>query len=503
MSADEHILRLPHININSRGLLPEKSGIYYVLDEKSIIWYIGQAKNLRVRWARKSHHRLYQLQKQHKNKFTIYYELVAESLLDAIEKQRIEHYNPQLNGTKVKTKKLHPTETLLRETLVSLAPYSFVLGVEPPRKEDVKLIEDSVYWRDDWRVQKAVLPLKVIHVCVNSKQLQVSCNDWQSSYRFLRKIFRKRPNYSDNWACKGNAKFEESGIFFLRRLLVNGFAIEVYQAHQETIEHIQGYELTQLARVNIRAVNETSLAVLKNKCLLSVVGMSLLSESQNYPHQEVCHRAIKRLSPYKEDPVKLLFNEDINISKLQIVPTESQTTENSNDSRSARLASLAAKKEYLKMLLIQRGIDLNRYQVNKYLERIPNDNNYVDSNNDRIMTIYVKSFMYGDFLGRPGYYLAATVDRAFWLLLEPYLSDFAKVKLNADESYITQYNVSARKVLVPAKLTIAFNGKWKADIPFGPKDNMSYIEVANIIKVRLLESGIPQLKFAFKSESTR
>ncbi|HBE47432.1 MAG TPA: excinuclease ABC subunit C, partial [Cyanobacteria bacterium UBA11369] len=101
MSADEHILRLPHININSRGLLPEKSGIYYVLDEKSIIWYIGQAKNLRVRWARKSHHRLYQLQKQHKNKFTIYYELVAESLLDAIEKQRIEHYNPQLNGTKV------------------------------------------------------------------------------------------------------------------------------------------------------------------------------------------------------------------------------------------------------------------------------------------------------------------------------------------------------------------------------------------------------------------
>jgi hypothetical protein len=58
-------------------------------------------------------------------------------------------------------------------------------------------------------------------------------------------------------------------------------------------------------------------------------------------------------------------------------------------------------------------------------------------------------------------------------------------------------------VLVPAQLTITLNGKWKADIPFCPKDNMSDIEVANIIKGRLNESGIPQLKFSFKSESTR
>jgi excinuclease UvrABC nuclease subunit len=41
MSADEHILQLPHISLKSRTLLPEESGIYYVVDEKSIIWYIG------------------------------------------------------------------------------------------------------------------------------------------------------------------------------------------------------------------------------------------------------------------------------------------------------------------------------------------------------------------------------------------------------------------------------------------------------------------------------
>lgn len=107
MNLDEHILQLPQISIKNRELLPDKSGIYYVLDEKFIVWYVGQAKNLRNRWAGDSHHRLYQLQKQRKKQFTIYYELVAESQLNAIERQRIEQYNPQLNGTKVKVKKLH------------------------------------------------------------------------------------------------------------------------------------------------------------------------------------------------------------------------------------------------------------------------------------------------------------------------------------------------------------------------------------------------------------
>lgn len=49
------------------------------------------------------------------------------------------------------------------------------------------------------------------------------------------------------------------------------------------------------------------------------------NENQKYPNQEFCHRAIKRLSPYKEDLIKLLFNENIDITKLQIIPTESQT----------------------------------------------------------------------------------------------------------------------------------------------------------------------------------
>lgn len=528
MDTTEDILQLPHIGLNSRALLPEQSGIYYVLDETSIIWYIGQAQNLRSRWAGDSHHRLYQLQKQRKKQLTIYYEILAKSQLDAIERQRIENYNPQLNGTKVKKKNLHPTETLLRETLVILAPYSFVLGVESPRKEDIKFIQDCTDWRDNWRIQKAVLPLNVIHVGINLNELEAAFQDGISAIPFLRKVFRKRSNYSNDWDCKGEKTFEKFGRLLLRRLLVNGFAIEIYEARQEAVEYIQCYELTQLAGVNIRTVNEASMAVLKNKCLLGFVGMYVHSDKENHPYQELCRRAIERISPYKEDLVKLIFNEELETSKLQILPTALKTKVESPTGLPVRLANLAAKKEYLKSLLTERGLDLRRYQINKYLERIPRDESYVESNHDRRMIVYVKSFIYGD-LRQPIYYtekiqgsqglihqlpnllncpykevyLTSTVDRALWLLLEPYLSDFAKVELKEEEGYINKVYVSVRKFLVPAMLTVTLNGKWKADIPFGPKDNMSCSEVANIIKSRLQDSGIPKLKFLFKSESTR
>ncbi|HEY9297391.1 MAG TPA: hypothetical protein VIQ31_13665, partial [Phormidium sp.] len=453
MSADEQILQLPHISLKSRTLLPEESGIYYVVDEKSIIWYIGKAKNLRTRWTGDSHHRLDQLQKQRKKQFTIYYELIPELQLDAIERQRIEQYNPQLNRTKVKAQNLHPTETLLRETLILIAPYSFVLAVESPRKEDPNLVEDSINWRDDWRVQKAVLSLGVIYVCINLNQLgeALKDNDWHSLCLFLRKVFRKRNNYSENWACKGTIKHEYLGIFYVRRLLVNAFAIEVYVTNKQTADLIQGYELTQLAGVKIQAVNEASLAVIKNKCQLRIAGMSMYSDNQNQPYDEYRRRVTERLFPYKEDLLKLFFNEDLDISKLQILPIEQNTKQESNTCLPTRLANLATKKEYLKALLTERGCDLNRYQVNKYLDLIPKTEKFIDSNNDRRMIVYVKSFMYPDLRkpthysttinGNKGYlsqsqnlvdcpykevYLASTVDRSFWLLLEPYLSDFAK-----------------------------------------------------------------------------
>jgi hypothetical protein len=532
MSADEHILQLPHISLNSRTLLPEESGIYYVVDEKSIIWYIGKAKNLRTRWTGDSHHRLYQLQKQRKKLFTIYYELLPESLLDIIEQERIEQYSPQLNGTKVKAKKLDSTEKLLRETLFSIAPYSFVLGVESPRKEDLKFIENSIYRQNNWRVKKAVLPLSVIHICLNLSELGYN---WNSEMRFLRRIFRKRSNYYNNWEFAYTYKGKPIYELAVRRLLVNGFVIEVYGIDGEALQYIQGYDLTQVANVDVRAVDEASLAILKNKCLLGIGGISLAKNNQDDLYERLSRKAIERIYPYKQDLVKLLFNEEIDFSKEQVLPTNTTTVRDSNTGMLVRLANLANKKQYLATLLTERGIDLNRYEVNRYLEQLPKDDNYIDSGTDKRMNIFIKPFfgklqepigdrvvnsevirMNNTIYGAKGMtsqislrerykevYLQATVDRVFWLLLETYLSDFAKVKLNEEEGYVSKAYVSPRRFIAPAILTVTLNGKWKADIPFGSKDNMSYDESVDTIARLLQASGIPKLKFSFKVECIR
>ncbi len=531
MNADENILQLPCVVLKSRQLLPQDSAIYYVVDEKSIVWYVGKTKKLRTRWTGKNHHRFYQLQKQKKKLFSIYYELVPESQLDTLEQKRIEQYNPLLNRTKVKDKKLHLTETLLRETLHTIAPYCFVLGEEPPRKLDPKLIEDSISWRDNWRVQKTVLPLNIIHICINMQELKEVFNDSMQAFRFVRNLFKKRLNYSDNWACKGDKETEKAtGIVFLRRLLVNGFAIEIYEVRPEALPYIQGYNNVQLAGINIRAVNEVSLDNLKNQCYVRLWGLSKFDKSEDSSYQRFFSRTLERLSPYTKDLIQILFNENLNLNKLQVSTIVSKTLEKKqakepvNTNLPVRLANVLAKKEYLKALLIERGINLDCYQVNKYLQLIPKDENFTDSNIYKRMTIYVKSFTYRD-LREPGYccsriiggkgvhlqgknlvdfpykevYLAATVDRIFWLLLEPYLSDFAKVRLSEHEGYLAKYYISARKVLAPAMLTVTLNGKWKTDIPFGPPDKISsYLEVVEIIKSRLQQSGIPKLRCSFK-----
>lgn len=152
MIADVDILTLDKVVLQAKQILPEYSGIYYVVDENNNIWYIGKAKNLRKRWQGKAHHRIYQLEAQ-----------VSESQLDSIEKQRIEKYHPHLNASPVKTKNLRPTETLLRETLAAIADFAFILGVEPPRKE----IQDEIALKAYKLGQKKVLNSTVIHVCID------------------------------------------------------------------------------------------------------------------------------------------------------------------------------------------------------------------------------------------------------------------------------------------------------------------------------------------------
>lgn len=93
-----------HLPLKERSRLPSCSGIYVVADTKNFVWYVGQATNLRTRWAGKGHHRYPQLiRSNRKLNHQIYWKACSVNQLDTQERYYIERFAPELNGCKVKT----------------------------------------------------------------------------------------------------------------------------------------------------------------------------------------------------------------------------------------------------------------------------------------------------------------------------------------------------------------------------------------------------------------
>lgn len=87
---------LPYVLLKNKKRLPQKSGVYFVLDFESTIHYIGQSRNIFKRW--KSHHKKYEVQNYRDVK--IAYLLIKDTkLLVRTEREMINYFNPPLNGT--------------------------------------------------------------------------------------------------------------------------------------------------------------------------------------------------------------------------------------------------------------------------------------------------------------------------------------------------------------------------------------------------------------------
>ncbi|CBN56835.1 MULTISPECIES: GIY-YIG nuclease family protein [Kamptonema] len=90
------------LTLRLRDRLPDLPGIYFVVGEREQLFYIGQAKNLRKRWAGKSHHRYKQFARKGLDKIIIKYILASVSELNELECKYIKQFNPLLNDGKVK-----------------------------------------------------------------------------------------------------------------------------------------------------------------------------------------------------------------------------------------------------------------------------------------------------------------------------------------------------------------------------------------------------------------
>ncbi|WP_198648406.1 GIY-YIG nuclease family protein [Cyanothece sp. BG0011] len=318
MKVETSILTLPKVALENRKELPSLSGVYYVIDQNNIIWYIGQAKNLQSRWKSQSHHRLFQLKSQKKVKFTIYYRTLESSKLNEVEQKEIAKYHPHLNQTKVKHQKVRPAESLLRETLIKFSGYIVVLGVEAPRELDSNLIEQCRYYSEQWWVQKKALTSNVIHLGLDATKLSEFANEEVETFAgLIDSPFKSRKNYSNKWQQPpGAIKNPNIGVGHCARLFVNGFVIEISAIYgiKDLLININN---TALASEDIPSLNQESLNQLKNKWFKTLAGIYPIEEEikekqKNYPSNLV----LSRLQPYTENPIPVVFKENLDKSTL-------------------------------------------------------------------------------------------------------------------------------------------------------------------------------------------
>ncbi|MEY2858649.1 MAG: hypothetical protein RLZZ74_2962 [Cyanobacteriota bacterium] len=90
MLADKFILDLERVELQNKELLPDYSGIYYVIDRQHLIWYIGRSINLQQRWnsIENPHHRYHQLltiATQKNTEFFIHYYQEQKNKLNKLE----------------------------------------------------------------------------------------------------------------------------------------------------------------------------------------------------------------------------------------------------------------------------------------------------------------------------------------------------------------------------------------------------------------------------------
>jgi len=527
MKGDRNLLQLPHIPLQTKELFPEFSGIYYVLDQAHKVWYIGKAKNICKRWKGKTHHRIAQLEAQKKTHFTIYYELVSQDKLDEVEKQRIEKYHPHLNESPVKAKQVLPSETLLRETLVAISDFAFILGVEPPRKD----IADSDH--NYWWFHKKLLSLDIIHISIDRTAFKEKYNFSLGGKEspFIKASLNSRKAYASNW--------ESVRYIDVYRLYVNCYAIELYVYDycysEEKIKEIRKYHDVKLAGRSIKAVTPESLSQMQSET------------DGTYFYG----RLFKRMRPYDADLIRILFNEPIDEDKIKnkitTICEDYKTGKRGYGSRSKKSGTIT-----VKALLHKRDIEPQKYsnegairflrgtdKIGLFVksfsadlkkpykrEKWREDGEYnfsfdregrrIDNNSKKSDKPLQERDLYNTAYGLIDnharhasaerfeiLYLLASVDRQFWLLVEEYLQDFASVNRWANGvGYIDKFYVSPRKVLVPAKGNIKILEVGSGfGIPFGPSDDFPTFETAKAeIKRRLQTSDLPEMKLTFQPE---
>lgn len=157
MFPDFDLSKLPSLSLSQKDSLPKCPAVYFAVDTKNRVLYVGKAANLLVRW--KDHHRQEQLNRiNRKTSIKIAWLSCSNDLevLATTETYFINFYQPLLNKTPVPAKKITPAEIVLQPTLRKLIELDVVVfGFEPAMDSNLPTVYLK-YQVDIWRGNESV-----------------------------------------------------------------------------------------------------------------------------------------------------------------------------------------------------------------------------------------------------------------------------------------------------------------------------------------------------------
>lgn len=141
MFPELNLSQLPSVPLSEINSLPTCPAIYFALDPKNRVLYVGKTANLLARW--KDHHRLEQLKKlNRKNPVNIAWLACenGEELLTKYETYFISIFHPSLNKAPIPAKKIIPSELVLQQTLAKISKYVVIVGFDPGRESEIPTV---------------------------------------------------------------------------------------------------------------------------------------------------------------------------------------------------------------------------------------------------------------------------------------------------------------------------------------------------------------------------
>ena len=130
--------KLPSLKLFQLKELPPCVAIYFAIDEQQRVIYVGKTKDLNERW--KNHHRMPNLQEMDKDSpVAIAWKPWNTEGLDEAEKYFISAFQPLLNGTKVMSPEIIPSEVILKEFLGKFKNKLIILGINKAQLPEVIL----------------------------------------------------------------------------------------------------------------------------------------------------------------------------------------------------------------------------------------------------------------------------------------------------------------------------------------------------------------------------